>query len=341
LPPLLTALRDMPSCKTDHPAPSAKIPSEQQDAAASQMVPIPPALLSAVERFLTYLNAEKSASPHTLKGYREDLLQFCEFLSSAGCRLPRDASSVLLRRYAAALHATGYASSTVARKLASMRSFYRFGQREGWVTANPAKPVKSPRRQRPLPSFLTKDEILRLLGAPQGKGLSDLRDKAVLELMYSSGVRVSELADLDDKDLDLVGGTIHIRGKGRRERLGVVGSHAADAIRGWLAVRADLPLSKSAEKRQPLFLNRFGRRLSTRGVARLLEKHLAASGLTGRASPHTLRHSFATHLLDNGADIRSVQELLGHKSIVTTQVYTHVTSVRLLDAFNKAHPRAD
>lgn len=297
-------------------------------------------LMSAVERFLAFMSAEKAASKHTLKGYREDLLQCCEFLTSAGCRSPGDATSVLLRRYAAALHASGYAASTVARKLASMRSFYRFGQREGWVPANPAKPVKSPRRKRPLPSFLTHEEILRLLDAPRSSSLGDRRDRAILELMYSSGTRVSELTGLDDNDLDLAGGTIRIRGKGRRERLGIVGSHAADAIRGWMQARAVLPDPAGTAGRQPLFRNRFGQRLSVRGVARLLEKHLAVAGLSGRASPHTLRHSFATHLLDNGADIRSVQELLGHKSIVTTQVYTHVTSSRLLDAFNKAHPRA-
>ena len=301
---------------------------------------VSPRLAVAIERFLKSMAAEKAASPHTLKGYREDLLQCGEFLTSAGCQTPADATSVLLRRYAAALHTSGYAASTVARKLASMRSFYRFGQREGWVKANPARPVKSPRRTRPLPSFLTNDEILRLLGAPRGESLGDVRDRAILELMYSSGVRVSELHGLDDHDLDLAGGTIRVRGKGRRERLGIVGSHAAEAVRCWLEIRGGLPQPAGTSSRQPLFRNRFGRRLSVRGVARLLEKHLATAGLSGRASPHTLRHSFATHLLDNGADIRSVQELLGHKSIVTTQVYTHVTTTRLLDAFNKAHPRA-
>ncbi len=299
-----------------------------------------PTLSAAIERFLTHLAAEKSASPHTLKGYREDLVQFGEFLASAGCQTAGDATSVLLRKYAAALHASGYAASTVARKLASMRSFYRFGQREGWVTANPARPVKSPRRTRPLPSFLTHDEILQLLDAPRGDTAGCIRDRAILELMYSSGVRVSELNGLDDRDVDLTSGIVRVRGKGRRERLGIVGSHAAEALRAWLQIRPSLPSPPDQSCRQPLFRNRFGRRLSVRGVARLLEKHLAVAGLSGRASPHTLRHSFATHLLDNGADIRSVQELLGHKSIVTTQVYTHVTTTKLLDAFNKAHPRA-
>ncbi len=294
---------------------------------------------AAVQRFLRHLEAERGASPLTIKSYREDLLQLEEFLESAGCRSPADAGSPVLRRFAAGLHAAGYAPSTVARKLASLRSFYAFGQREGWVRANPAKPLRSPRRPRKLPKFLTGDEIARLLAAPQAAAAGGLRDRAILELMYSSGVRVRELVNLDDADLDLRNATVRVRGKGRRERLGVVGSHARTAIRAWLAARPHRA-GQVAGRSQPLFTNKFGNRLSVRGVARLLDKHLATAGLSGRASPHTLRHSFATHLLDAGADIRSVQELLGHKSLVTTQIYTHVTTRRLLDAFDKAHPRA-
>ena len=292
------------------------------------------------DRFLRYLAAEKGASPHTIKSYREDLLQLEEFLRSAGCRSPAEASSPLLRRFAAGLHAAGYAPSTVARKLASMRSLYAFGQREGWVRANPAKPLRSPRRARKLPKFLTGDEIARLLAAPQPQAAGGLRDRAILELMYSAGVRVQELVNLDDGDLDLRNATVRVRGKGRRERLGIVGSHARKAVQAWLAERPRPTTATRGSGPQPLFTNKFGRRLSVRGVGRLLEKHLAVAGLSGRASPHTLRHSFATHLLDAGADIRSVQELLGHKSLVTTQIYTHVTTSRLLDAFDKAHPRA-
>ncbi|MFM1903566.1 MAG: Tyrosine recombinase XerD [Planctomycetota bacterium] len=228
----------------------------------------------------------------------------------------------------------------MARKLASMRSLYAFGLREGWVRANPAKPLRSPRRARRLPKFLTGDEIARLLAAPQPQAAGGLRDRAILELMYSAGVRVQELVNLNDTDLDLRNATVRVRGKGRRERLGIVGSQARAAVRAWLASRPQPTTPAGRPTAQPLFTNKFGRRLSVRGVARLLEKHLAVAGLSGRASPHTLRHSFATHLLDAGADIRSVQELLGHKSLVTTQIYTHVTTSRLLDAFDKAHPRA-
>lgn len=297
---------------------------------------------AAIERFLRFMTAERGASPLTVKSYREDLLQLEEFLVASGCRSPADASSVILRRFAGGLHAAGYAPSTVARKVASMRSFYAFGQREGWLRTNPAKPIRSPKRSRKLPKFLTGDEIGRLLAAPKPGAAGGLRDRAILEVMYSAGVRVQELVNLDDADLDLRGGTIRVRGKGRRERMGVVGSHAQKALRDWLSIRPREAGQRAATagRGQPLFTNRFGTRLSVRGVARLLEKHLAAAGLGRRASPHTLRHSFATHLLDAGADIRSVQELLGHKSLVTTQIYTHVTTTRLLDAFNKAHPRA-
>jgi integrase/recombinase XerC len=295
---------------------------------------------ASAERFLRFLAAERGASPLTLKSYREDLRQLEEFLRSAGCRRPGDASSVILRRFAAGLHAAGYAATSVARKLACTRSFYAFGQREGWVAANPAKPLRSPKRARKLPKFLTGEEIARLLAAPQPGRAGGLRDRAILELMYSSGVRVRELVNLDDGDLDLRGATVRVRGKGRRERLGIVGSHARRAIEAWIASRPRAASAAARPGSRPLFTNRLGGRLSVRGVARLLEKHLAQAGLSRRASPHTLRHSFATHLLDAGADIRSVQELLGHKSLVTTQIYTHVTTSRLLDAFDKAHPRA-
>jgi len=292
---------------------------------------------AALDRFLAHLAAERGASPLTRKAYREDLLQLEEFLRSAGCRGPTDATSAILRRFAAGLHAAGYAASTVARKLASMRSFFTFGQREGWVRVNPAKPLRGPKRGRKLPKFLTGDEIARLLAAPRSGAAGGLRDRAILELMYSAGLRVQELVNLEEADLDLPNATVRVRGKGRRERLGIVGAHARDALRTWIASK---PRSQAGRGPRPLFTNKLGGRLSVRGVARLLEKHLLAAGLSGRASPHTLRHSFATHLLDAGADIRSVQELLGHKSLVTTQIYTHVTTTRLLDAFDKAHPRA-
>jgi len=293
--------------------------------------------LPAIDRFLRAIVAERGASPFTVKSYREDLVQLARFLASAGCPGPADATAVILRRFAGKLHEAGYAPATVARKLASTRSFYAFCQREGRISGNPAKPLRGPKRARKLPRFLTGEEIGRLLTAPRADAPGGTRDRAILELMYSAGLRVRELVSLDDTDLDLAGSTVRVRGKGRRERLGIVGGHARRALEAWLAARTR---NRAGTRSTALFTNRLGTRLSVRGVGRLLEKHLLTAGLGGRASPHTLRHSFATHLLDAGADIRSVQELLGHKSLVTTQIYTHVTTSRLLEAFDRAHPRA-
>ena len=272
---------------------------------------VEPAFREALTRYLRFLVAERGGATHTVKSYREDLLQLIDYLQDAGCTRPADVTTVMLRRYAAALHSTGYAPTTIARKLASIRSFYRFGHREGWVSSNPAQPLRSPKRGRSLPKFLTGDEIANLLIAPSATTDAGLRDRAILELLYSSGVRVAELAAVNDTDLDLESGTVKVQGKGRRERLGIVGSHASQAIQRWQPVRKRFGKLQSATRTHPLFINKFGGRLSVRSVGRLLEKHLATAGLAGRASPHTLRHSFATHLLDAGADIRSVQELSG------------------------------
>ena len=239
----------------------------------------------------------------------------------------------------AALHESGYAKTTIARRLASMRSFFRFGQREGWAKSNPAKPLRSPRKGRSLPHFLSAEDIGRLLQSPPADEPSGLRDRAILETMYSSGLRISEVVALSDGDLDFPAGVVRVRGKGRRERLSPIGSYAVRALRQWLRVR-ELHQQEASGADSPVFVNRFGRRLSTRGVARMLEKYLKLAGLDLRTTPHSLRHSFATHLLDRGADIRSVQELLGHKSLMTTQIYTHVSTSALRKAYEKAHPRA-
>jgi integrase/recombinase XerC len=223
--------------------------------------------------------------------------------------------------------------------LASLRSFFRFAQREGLADSNPAKPLRNPRPDRRLPHFLTTDEIGRLLDTPPAGTDMGLRDRAILETMYSAGLRVSETVGVNDGDLDLDGGLVRIRGKGKRERLAPLGSFAVRALKRWLEVRR-LAARDNRGADSPVFVNKFGRRLTTRSVARLLEKHLKLAGLDLRTTPHTLRHSFATHLLDRGADIRSVQELLGHKSLVTTQIYTHVSTTGLREAYEKAHPRA-
>jgi integrase/recombinase XerC len=295
-----------------------------------------------VGRFLQYLNAERNASALTLKSYREDLANLAAFLGeSYGDRAP-DAGHVTtldLRGYLAHLHQQQYAKTTIARRLAALRSFFRFGQREGWAKSNPAKPLRTPRRSRHLPHFLSSDELGRLLETPTVANASGLRDRAILETLYSAGLRVSELVGLNDGDLDFAADVLRVRGKGRRERLSPIGSHASRALRLWLGERKLHPKEKQGLA-APVFVSRLGKRLTTRSVGRLLEKYLRESGLDQRTTPHTLRHSFATHLLDRGADIRSVQELLGHKSLVTTQIYTHVSTAALRAAYEKAHPRA-
>ena len=295
----------------------------------------------ATAKFLRYLRVERNASDHTLKSYREDLLALADYLSDEEdrCPGPRDVTMLDLRGYVAALHEAGYAKATIARRLASLRSFFRFGQREGWVKSNPARALRNPRKAHTLPHCLSTAEVDKLLRAPRADGPLGLRDRAILETLYSAGLRVSELVGVNDGDLDLDEGVLRVRGKGRRERLAPVGSFAARSLKRWFASRRlaeDQPQGAGA----PVFVNRFGGRLTTRSVGRMLEKYLRETGLDRRTTPHTLRHSFATHLLDRGADIRSVQELLGHKSLVTTQIYTHVSTASLRAAYEKAHPRA-
>ena len=295
----------------------------------------------AITRFLRYLLVERNASDLTVKSYREDLTALDEYLTASYGRRPKpaDINPLDLRGYVAALHEAGYAKSSVARRLASLRSFFRFTQREGLADSNPAKPLRNPRPERKLPHFLSTEEIGKLLETPPTDKPMGLRDRAILETVYSAGLRVSELVGVNDGDLDMDAGLVRIRGKGRRERLAPLGSFAAKAVKRWLKVR-QLSSKEPNGPEAPVFVNKFGCRLTTRSVGRMLEKYLKLAGLDLRTTPHTLRHSSATHLLDRGADIRSVQELLGHKSLVTTQIYTHVSTAGLREAYERAHPRA-
>ncbi len=297
---------------------------------------------SAADAFLRYLRVERNASELTLKSYGEDLAALEAYLAEAcggQAPPPEQITTVLLRGYVAHLHSQSYAKATIARRLASLRSFFRFGGREGWCQGNPAKPLRNPRGARKLPHFLTSDEVGRLLETPPGNQSMGLRDRAILETMYSAGLRVSEVVGLNDRDMDFAADIVRVRGKGRRERLAPIGSFAVRAVRHWLDVRK-LKAGEKPGPAAPVFVNKFGRRLTTRSVGRMLEKYLKVTGLDARTTPHTLRHSFATHLLDRGADIRSVQELLGHKSLMTTQIYTHVSTTRLREVYERAHPRA-
>ena len=290
-------------------------------------------------QFLRYLDVERNASDLTIKSYREDLIDMADFITDQGrtTRLPRDIAPNDLRSYVTALHEAGYAKSSISRKLASLRSFFKFAQRQQMVDNNPAKPLRNPRGTRKLPHFLTNEEILSLLNAPNKESEMGRRDLAILEVTYSAGLRVSELVGMNDRDIDFTDGTIRIRGKGRKERIGQLGSHAKKALLEYFQMRRPAP---NGTKEPATFRNKFGGRLTSRSVARMLEKYIKERGLDTRTSPHTLRHSFATHLLNGGADILSVQELLGHKSLVTTQIYTHVSTANIKAAYDKAHPRA-
>ena len=295
----------------------------------------------AVSRFLNYLRVERNASELTIKSYGDDLSHLVEFYEEQFSQVPvpGDIQVSQLRSYSSYLYECGYARATIARRLACLRSFFRFCKREGLCDANPAKPLRTPRAGRTLPHFLSTDEVARLLDAPAAARNDGLRDRAVLETMYSAGLRVAEVVALDVAHWDRSAGILIVHGKGRKERIAPVGSYAARALDHWMEVRQPDRHGKS-EDTAAIFLNRFGRRLTTRSIGRMLEKHIRTAGLSQRTSPHTLRHSFATHLLDGGADLRSVQELLGHQSLTTTQIYTHVSTRRLRETYEKAHPHA-
>lgn len=296
----------------------------------------------ALAEFLRHLALEKNASAHTVKAYREDLTQALDFFRgkvTGGELTPASMTTRLFRAYVAWLSEQGYAKTTVARRLAAARSWCRFLCRQGTLPSNPAETLRGPRQDKKLPHFLREGDLSRLLDAPPRDTPMGQRDRAIVETLYSAGVRVSELTGLDVDDVDLDSGLATVRGKGKRERLVLLGPQALKALKTWLTARTAM-LAHRTRPSTAVFLNKSGSRLTSRSVGRLLEKYLALAGLDKRTSPHTLRHSFATHLLDRGADIRSVQELLGHRSLGTTQIYTHVTTTRLQDSYHKAHPRA-
>jgi integrase/recombinase XerC len=289
---------------------------------------------AAVERFLRYLAVERGASPHTLKSYRTDLADCAAFLAASRLGTLVDADARLLRAYLAALHERGLARSSVARRLATLRSFYRFLIRRGHAQANPAREVHSPKLPKRLPTYLPIDESEALLRADPPATPAGARDRAILELLYATGVRVAELSGLDVEDVDLRDGAVRVLGKGSKERIVPVGGKAVEALRAYLRQGGDRASG-------PLFLNERGGRLTVRSVHRIVRARARAAGLYRRVSPHTLRHTFATHLLDAGADLRLIQELLGHARLGTTQKYTHVTTDRLMKVYDAAHPRAN
>jgi integrase/recombinase XerC len=292
-----------------------------------------------IHQYLRELETEGS-SPQTVRGYRTDLAQFLAFvrrMHPAECEaIPLDRIDPLtVRAFMASLRSRGLSARTLARRVAALRSFCQFCCRRGLLTWNPARLVTTPKLPRPLPPHLTVDQAFQLLATPQGGSPIALRDRAILELFYASGIRVGELVDLGVEDLDLAQRLVKVRGKGRRERVVPVGRPAVEALQAYLATR-----ETSGSRKSPLFLNRRGGRLTSRSVERLLEKYLKRSGMGKAITPHGLRHSFATHLLQAGADLRVIQELLGHARLSTTQRYTHVNLDQLMAVYDKAHPKA-
>ena len=285
-----------------------------------------------IEKFLTYLKVEKNASGHTLINYLIDLKEFKGFLQDTPVE---NVDHLVLRRFLAFLREKNFSKRTIARKLACLRSFFRFLVRDGYLKTNPASGLATPKLDKKLPLFLDENEVTRLLEAPD-IDLAGLRDRAILETLYSTGARVSELVGLSIKDVDFIGCVVKVFGKGKKDRLLPIGDKALSVIRAYLDKRG---LSGNVETK-PLFANRASTRLTDRGVRRVVEKYIRRTCMREHISPHSLRHSFATHLLDRGADLRSVQELLGHANLSTTQIYTHVTTERLKAVYDKAHPRA-
>lgn len=328
--------------------------------------------LPAIETFLGYLAKQRNFSVHTLRAYQADLTQFCQFLAlgdepkleglSVQNLPPADSandpaltdrlmltSPTDVRSYLVLLRNSGYSKSTAARKLAALRSLYKYLVRQGLVKTSPVAVIRTPKQDKRLPSCLDEPQMEALLAAPirciDEEGQTGemalqlaMRDKAILETIYSSGLRISELVGLNLEDMDSAGEALRVRGKGKKERLVPLGGLASQAIGAYLKI---LPANGHGHKLgQALFINKNGGRLSARSVRRKLDKYLSMAGIPVHCSPHTLRHSFATHMLNRGADLRSVQELLGHKSISTTQIYTHLTTERLKAVYQKAHPLA-
>lgn len=293
-----------------------------------------------LEDFLRYLRVERQLSPHTLRNYRLDLTQFLEFCSEhrEGLSLEQVTYQDLRPFLAAALQINR--KTTVARKLSTLRTFFKYLQRQGVASQNPAKLAPSPKLEQVLPHYLSVDEAFHLLGEPKKDDFGTCRDKAILEVFYSGGLRLSELAGLNLGDVDLAPGVLRVWGKGSKERLAFLGQPAKAALTAYLPLRQQGLEQHGAGDETALFINSRGRRLSTRGVARVVAKWVRLAGLSPGLTPHGLRHSFATHLLEGKADLRAVQELLGHASISTTGRYTHVNLDYLMEEYDKAHPRS-
>lgn len=295
--------------------------------------------MSLKEEFVEHLRGERNLSPNTVRAYRADLEHFIAFLGGEEGLLGGRVNVNEVRRFLAKLHAEGYEKTTTARLLACLRTFYDWCLHRGLVPENPVRQVRTPRLDQKLPEFLDEKEIDSLLVTAEGSDFISLRDRAILETIYGGGLRVSEATALDLGDLQIDEGIAVIRGKGNKERLAPLGKAAMEALFHYLPARA-VQLERWCASTPAVFINWRGTRLDVRSVRRVLDRRSPAAGIRKAICPHTLRHSFATHLLNRGADLRAVQELLGHSSLTTTQIYTHVTTHRLKEVYDRTHPRA-
>jgi len=282
-----------------------------------------------IEKFIRYLDIEKNYSKHTILNYRLDLNDFKKFLGESDIE---KVDYLILRKYLVVLKERNLKTRTMARRLSSLRSFFKFLTREGYLKTNPILSLSSPKQEKHLPLFLTEEEVTRLIESALPKDERGLRDRAILETFYSTGIRISELVGLNTQDIDFIAGIVKVMGKGKKERIVPIGDIAIATIRAYL--------EKRKKQTDALFLNKSGRRITDRGTRDIVQKYLRIASIKQGVSAHTLRHSFATHLLNRGADLRSVQELLGHVNLATTQIYTHLTTDRLKSVYDKAHPRA-
>jgi len=287
--------------------------------------------------FLDFLRHERNASVHTISAYERDLRQLQEYLREREVRWDK-AGNVVLRGFLATLHEKKRKKSSIGRKLAAVRSFYDFCVRRKWIAENPAKVLSTPKQDKRVPSFLSEEEIAGLLDLPGTSRPIDLRDRALLELCYATGTRVSELVGIELGDVHFEERLVRVRGKGKKERLVPFGRKAAEVLQAWLRARPVLLQDRPGET--AVFLNYRGGRLTTRSVQRMVRAYIRKTAVTRKISPHSLRHSFASHLLGRGADLRVIQELLGHESLATTQKYTHVDLRQLLAVYKKSHPRS-
>jgi integrase/recombinase XerC len=282
-----------------------------------------------IEQFLRHLEIERGASQHTLRAYEKDLSEFREYADKEAT----DIEMIDVRGFVALQIKSGLSKTTAGRRLAAVRSFLKFLIREGYLKSNPAKLVTTPKAEQHLPRFLSVDDVFALIEKPDTMGFINSRDRAILELLYSSGLRVAEAAGLNLEDVNTKEGLVKVRGKGKKERIVPLGSKAVEAIKTYMVEKILLK-----KKNKALFLNRSGTPLSDRGIRRIVVKYARLIGISGQIGPHTMRHTFASHLLQAGADLRVIQELLGHSSLSTTQRYTHIDIAHLMDIYDKAHP---